>query len=173
MTTEQIILIVLYFIVGLLLWIAYPIFYGAPWIPTPRKKVHNMLELAEVNNEDVVYDLGSGDGRIIIMAAEVFGARSVGIEIDFIRVLLSRFAIRRNGLSHLVNVIRGNFFKVDFSEATVVTIYQGIEVNNKLREKLLHELKPGTRIVSHTFIFKDWTPIKANEETENYLYIVN
>jgi predicted RNA methylase len=168
-----IILIVLEFsIFGFLMWIAWSSIVGAPWLPTPKESARRMLELAEVSQEDKVYDIGSGDGRIIIMAAGEFGARSFGIEMDPLRVLWSRLAIRRKGLSLMVTVLRENFFKSNIEDATVVTVYQGVGVNKKLKEKFSQELKPGTRVVSYRFRFAGWTPVKTNEEASSYLYII-
>lgn len=154
------------------IWIAWSAIVGAPWLPTPKKRVRFMLEIADVVEDDVVYDLGSGDGRIVVMAAKEFGAQSVGIEIDPIRLLWSRFAVRRHKLRSRAKVVRGNFFEMDLSEATVVTLYQGHEINKKIRDKLAQDLRPGTRVVSYRFILDGWTPIQINEESSTYLYVV-
>ena len=146
---------------------------GAPWLPTPKSKVRKMLEFAKVQAGDVVYDLGSGDGRIIIMAAEEFGAQSVGIEADPIRQRWSRLMIRRHRLKDKVSVLRGNFFNFNIGDATVVTLYLGAGVNNKLRDKLATELKPGTRIISHHFILKDWKVAEENKEEDLYKYVIH
>ncbi len=158
-------------IVGFVVWIAWSGIIGAPWLPTPIKKARNMLELAEVGEDDIVYDIGSGDGRIIIMAAREFGAKSFGIEMDPLRVLWSRLAIKWRRLAQ-VKVLRENFFKSNIEDATVVTVYQGVGVNKKLREKFSRELKPGTRVVSYRFRFQGWTPVKTNEEASSYLYVI-
>ncbi len=130
-----------------------------------------MLNLAEVSENDIVYDLGSGDGRIIIMAAKEFGAQAIGIEVDPLRIKWSRSRIRRQGLDNLVQVISGNFFNVSLEDASVVTIYQGHEINKKIREKLDSDLKSGTRVVSYRFILDGWTPVKTDEKASTYLYI--
>ena len=161
-----------FFFAGFMVWIAWPSIFGAPWVPTPKDKARSMLELAEVGQQDTVYDIGSGDGRIIIMAAKEFGAKSFGIEMDPLRVLWSRLAIRRHGLSESVEVMRENFFKAKIENATVVTVYGGVGVNKKLKSKFARELKPGTRVVSYRFRFKGWTPVKTNEEASSYLYII-
>ena len=131
-----------------------------------------MHELAEVTPGDIVYDIGSGDGRIVTMAAREFGAKSVGIEMDPLRVLWSRLVIRRQGLTQMAIILRENFFKSNIGDATVVTVYQGIGVNKRLKEKFSRELKPGTRVVSYRFRFKGWTPVKTSEEASSYLYII-
>ncbi len=153
-------------------WIAWSGVVGAPWLPTPKKRVRSMLEFAEVKRDDILYDLGSGDGRIIVMAGKEFGATSIGIEIDPLRVMWSRFKIWRHKLKDRVRVIRGNFFNVSVEEATVVSLYQGYVINKKIRDKLDKELKPGTRVVSYRFILDGWTPTKIDEERSIYLYVV-
>jgi hypothetical protein len=153
-------------------WIAWSGVVGAPWLPTPNKRVRSMLEFAEVKSDDILYDLGSGDGRIIVMAGKEFGAKSIGIEIDPLRLMWSRFKIWRHKLKDRVRVIRGNFFNVSVEKATVVSLYQGYVINKKIRDKLDKELKPGTRVVSYRFILDGWTPTKIDDERSIYLYIV-
>jgi ubiquinone/menaquinone biosynthesis C-methylase UbiE len=128
-----------------------------PFVPTPERVVAKMLEVAKVGPRDVVYDLGSGDGRIVIAAAKK-GARSIGIDIDPERIREARENARRAGVTKRVEFREGDLFKADFSDATVVTLYLLSGVNLKLRPKLLAELKPGTRIVSHGFDMGDWKP---------------
>ena len=159
-------------IIIFVIWIAWSGVVGAPWIPTPKKRVRSMLEFAEVSSDDILYDLGSGDGRIVVMAGKEFGATSIGIEVDPLRLMWSRLSIRRHRLRKTTKVIRANFFKVSLEDATVVTLYQGHEINKKIRNKLASELKPGTRVVSYRFILEGWTPAKTNEEESIYLYIV-
>jgi len=159
-------------IIIFVIWITWSGIVGAPWLPTPKSRVRSMLEFAEVNQEDRVFDLGSGDGRIIVMAAKEFGAQSIGIEIDPLRILWSKLAIKRNKLSDRVKVIRGNFFNVSVEEATVVTLYQGHEINKKIRDKLSVELRSGTRVVSYRFILDGWEPVKTSEEKSVHLYIM-
>jgi predicted RNA methylase len=154
------------------IWIVWSAVVGAPWLPTPKKRVKAMLDIADVGPDDVVYDLGSGDGRIIVMAAKDYGATAVGIEIDPIRYHWSKLNIRRHRLRSKVKVLRHNFFKMDLSEATVVTLYQGHEINKKIRDKLMEDLKPGARVVSYRFILTGWEPIKTNEESSTFLYVV-
>jgi len=117
-----------------------------------------MLEAAKVGPNDVVYDLGSGDGRIVIAAAKNHGARGVGIDIDPQRVREARDNANRAGVANRVEFREGNLFDANISEATVVTIYLLSGINMKLRPKLLAELNPGTRIVSHAFDMGDWKP---------------
>lgn len=128
-----------------------------PFVPTPERVVAKMLEVAKVGPKDVVYDLGSGDGRIVIAAAKK-GARGIGIDIDPERIREARENARRAGVTKRVEFRESDLFKADFSDATVVTLYLLSGVNLKLRPKLLAELKPGTRIVSHGFDMGDWKP---------------
>ncbi|MFW9795016.1 MAG: SAM-dependent methyltransferase [Candidatus Thorarchaeota archaeon] len=153
-------------------WIAWSGVVGAPWLPTPKKRVRSMLEIAEVGSDDILYDLGSGDGRIIVMAGKDFGATSIGIEIDPLRLMWSRFKIWRHKLKDKVQVIRGNFFNVNLADATVVSLYQGYVINKRIRDKLDKELKPGTRVVSYRFILDGWTPTLIDEEKSIFLYVV-
>jgi len=159
-------------VITFLIWTVWSAVLGAPWVPTSKSKVRTMLEFANVEEGDTLYDLGSGDGRIIILAAKEFGAKAVGIEADPIRSMWSKLMIRRHKLKDQVQVLRGNFFNFDIEEASVVTLYLGVSANNKLREKLAEELKPGSRIVSHHFVLKDWTPIATDEKADLYLYSI-
>ena len=145
---------------------------GAPWVPTSAETVNEMLSMAGVNSGEVVYDLGSGDGRIIIAAAKRFHARSVGVELNPLWVLWTRLKVAVLGLRGKTKVIWGNFFNVDLSKADVVTLYLIQNSNDKLEPKLKEQLKPGSRVVSHVFTFYDWHPVKANPNSQIYLYIV-
>lgn len=120
----------------------------APWWRTSDEKIRKALKLAGVKRGDIVYDLGSGDGRSLIIVAKEFGAKGVGIEIDPLRYFISTLLLRRNRVSDKVKILRKNFFSVDISEATVVFLYLVPKALEKLRPKLLRELKPGTKIVS-------------------------
>jgi precorrin-6B methylase 2 len=133
-----------------------------PFVPTPEPVVERMLELAKVGPNDVVYDLGSGDGRIVIAAASKYGARGVGIDIDPNRVREARDNAREAGVADRVEFRQGDLFKADIGEATVVTLYLLSSINTKLRPKLLSELKPGTRVVSHAFAMGDWEPVQTD-----------
>ena len=131
-----------------------------------------MLDLSGVGPSDVVYDLGSGDGRVIIEAARSYGARSVGVEADPVRVVYSRLAIFFRRLNSKSRVVWANFFHVDISEATVVTAFLTQRTNQRLKPKLLAELKPGTRVVSYVWTFDGWGPTVRDEPNELALYIV-
>jgi SAM-dependent methyltransferase len=128
------------------------------YVPTPQPVVDAMLELADLQATDILYDLGSGDGRIPITAARNYGVRAVGIDIDPRRVAEARRNADEAGVAHLVTFRQEDLFESDFSEATVVTLYLLSTLNLKLRPKLLSELAPGSRVVSHRFSMGDWTP---------------
>jgi uncharacterized protein (TIGR03000 family) len=134
-----------------------------PYVPTPQDVVEKMLELAEVKKGDVVYDLGCGDGRIVVTAAKKYGVRGLGVDLDPERVKDSLANVKKEGVEKLVEIRQGDVFKVDVSPASVVTLYLLPEVNLKLRPTLLKQLKPGSRIVSHDFDMGDWTPLKKIE----------
>ena len=130
----------------------------APYIPTPQDVVDRMLAFAEVTSNDVLYDLGCGDGRIVITAAKKYGARGVGIDIDSDRIAESRRNAREAGVSSLVEFRRGDILQADVSKATVVTLYLVSSANLKLRPLLTRQLPVGARIVSHAFGMGDWAP---------------
>jgi SAM-dependent methyltransferase len=127
-----------------------------PFVPTPPEVVEKMLSMAKVTKSDYVIDLGSGDGRVVRMAAQKFGARGFGVDLDAELVARSTNLARRDGVADRVNFFAQDLFKTDISEATVLTMYLLPAVNMKLRPRLLSELKPGTRIVSHDFDLGDW-----------------
>lgn len=143
---------------------------GAPYVATPRKTARRMLQLADAGPEDTVYDLGSGDGRLLWLAAREFGARAVGIEIDPFRYAWTKVLIRLKGLDGKVEVIRADFFKVDLSSASVVTAYLLRDTNRKLMSKLERELSPETRVVSRKYIFPDWDLTVEDPIEELYVY---
>ena len=130
----------------------------APYVPTPQDVVLQMLELAGVTRDDVVYDLGCGDGRIVITAALTYGARGVGIDFDPERIAEARANARLQGVEDRVRFIQQDAMTADVSEATVVTLYLLSSSNVKLRPSLTRQLAPGARIVSHAFRMGDWEP---------------
>ncbi len=138
-----------------------------PYVPTTNEAVEAMLKLADVRKTDVVYDLGCGDGRIVIAAAKLYGARAVGIDIDPKRIQEAKDNAKREGVEKLVRFEENDLFQADFHEATVVTLFLLNSVNLQLRPKLLQELKPGTRIVSNTFDMGDWKPDKEQTLGDN------
>jgi len=128
------------------------------YVPTPYAVVDAMLEVANVGPDDLVYDLGSGDGRIVIAAARDHGARGIGIDIDPQRTREARENAERENVTDLVSFRTADLFETDFSDATVVTLYLLTDLNLRLRPKLLSELRSGTRVVSHAFSMGDWEP---------------
>lgn len=156
--------------VGLVAWVYWPEIIGAGWSPTPMENVRKMLSLAEVGPDDVVYDLGCGDGRIVAMAAGEFGARAIGVEADPLRFLWSYIRIKILGLGKRATIKWGNFFHRDLNEATVVTVFLSREANAKLKEKLKKELKTGTRIISYYWMFDGWRTVKIDSFFSLYLY---
>ena len=167
--------IILLFVIAtviILLSIQWPSLTGAPWWPTPQNKVLRMLEMANVQADEVVYDLGCGDGRVLIMAARRFHARSVGIEIDPLRFLLVQMLITILGLRQQVSVKLGNFFEQDLSQADIIFTYLLQDTNNKLFKKLDAELRPGTRVVSHNYSYPGWRLMDEDKAHGLYLYEV-
>lgn len=155
-----------------LLWIFWSDVIGAGFEPTSRKLVKRMLEMAQVDAGDVVYDLGSGDGRIVIEAARKFNAQSVGIEADPLRFIWSKLMMMILGLQEQVDILWGNFFREDISKATVVTLFLSGKANQNLKQKLQSELRPGTRVVSYYWSFRGWKPVQEDKENHIYLYII-
>jgi len=146
-----------------------------PFVPTTEEAVAAMLKLANVQKTDVVYDLGCGDGRIVIAAAKTYGAHAVGIDINPVRLAEANENLKKAGpdVAKLVRFEENDLFQADIYEATVVTLFLLSSVNLKLRPKLLADLKPGTRVVSNTFDMGDWKPEKefivGNPDEESYL----
>ena len=141
------------------------------FVPTPQEVVDKMLEIAKVGKGDVLYDLGSGDGRIPVTAAKRFGIRATGIDIDPQRIEEANENARKNGVTKLVQFKQEDLFKTKFSDATVVTLYLLPDLNVKLRPRLLAELKPGTRIVSHQFDMGTWKPERKVELNGRTIYL--
>ncbi len=147
-----------------------------PYVPTPDNVVAEMLRLAEVNKNDVLYDLGCGDGRIVITAASQLGCRGVGIDIDPQRIRESRGNAAQAGVDDRVEFLEMDLFEAEINPATVVTLYLLSEVNLRLRPKLLQELRPGTRVVSHDFDMNSWKFDKTSfieHRYDDYLPVVD
>ncbi|MEZ5293504.1 MAG: methyltransferase domain-containing protein [Vicinamibacterales bacterium] len=141
------------------------------YVPTPQEVVDAMLLAAKVTKDDVVYDLGTGDGRIPVTAAKKYGARAVGIDIDPERIKDATENVQRNGVGDRVRIQQADLFEADISPATVVTLYLLPSLNVKLRPKLLRDLKPGTRIVSHAFDMGDWKPEQELDVNGRKIYL--
>ncbi len=145
-----------------------------PYVPTPQSVVDKMLDIAKVTGEDYLIDLGSGDGRIPIAAAKRFGAKGMGVEIDPVRVQEAKFNAVNARVEDKVEFRKQDLFETDLSKATVLTMYLLPRINLQLRPRILNELKPGTRVVSHSFDMGDWKPdqkVKVDGRTI-YLWIV-
>jgi precorrin-6B methylase 2 len=141
--------------------------YIAPYVPTPQEVVDRILRLAEVKDGDVVYDLGSGDGRIVITAAARYGVKAVGFEIDASLVKTSRDNIKKAGLEHLVEIREEDIRTVDLSPASVLTLYLYPAANLRLRDAIMRQLKPGSRVVSHQFTMGTWKPDRIDQITDS------
>lgn len=142
-----------------------------PYVPTPQGVVNRMLEMADVRKEDLLYDLGCGDGRVVVTAAKRYGARGVGVDLDPERVAEARANARRAGVSDRAKFIVGDLFKTDLSDATVVTLYLLNSVNRELRPQLWRQLKVGTRVVSHAFdMGEEWPPEKTERVLGSNIY---
>jgi SAM-dependent methyltransferase len=153
--------------------------YDVPFVPTPPEVVDEMLRLAGVKAGDILYDLGCGDGRIVIAAAKRYGVKAIGIDIDPVRIKESEDNAAKAGLAGKVRFVQKDLFESDFKDATVVTMYLLTSVNLRLRPKLLAELKPGTRLVSHSFEMGEWVPdatslVKTsfNDERDVHFWII-
>ena len=171
-TITTLLLIIVAIAVIFVFWVIWTDIIGAGWEPTSKILVRKMLEIAEVNSEDILYDLGSGDGRIIIEAARRYHANAVGIEADPLRYIWSKLMILLYGVNQKVKVIWGNFFNKDLTSATIVTLFLSSKANQQLKTKLQNELKPGTRIVSYYWTFHEWEPVKEDKKDKIYMYII-
>jgi len=149
-----------------------------PWVPTPKTIIDDILRIAGLKPGDVFYDLGCGDGRVLLEAARKYKVRAVGIEIDPGLCRTARETAAKEGLDHLVEVVQSDFREVELSDATVVYMYLLTSVNRMLREKLSRELKAGTRVVTLDFPIPEWKPVVVERVwdgarfREVYLYIV-
>lgn len=142
-----------------------------PYVPTPPDVVETMLDLGRVGPKDLLYDLGCGDGRIVVTAAKTRGARGVGIDIDPERIAEARANARDAGVADRVEFRVGDLFKTDFSAATVVTLYLLPQINEKLRPQLWRQLKVGTRVVSHEFDMGDWPAERAERVAHRHVLL--
>lgn len=156
-----------------ILWFVWP--PDSPWSPwwqVGPREIRKSLKLAKVTKDDIVYDLGSGDARVPIIAAREFGARGVGIEIDYIRHLTAWLKVKLHNLSDRVTLKRGNFFNYEICDATIVFVYLVPRVLEKLKPKLFRELKKGTRILSYKYKIKVETGIKlVKKDLKNEIYL--
>jgi len=142
-----------------------------PFVPSPEGVVDGMLKLAGVKSADTVYDLGCGDGRIVIAAAKLYGAHGVGVDINPERVADARANAKKAGVENLVRFEENDLFEADIRPATVVTLYLLPDVNMRLRPRLMEQLKPGVRVVSHSFDMGDWKPDREEMADGRHIYL--
>lgn len=149
------------------------------FFPTPEEVIEKMLKITNASKDDVLYDLGCGDGRVLILAAKKIGLRCVGIEIKEELVEQARERVVKEGLQSLVTIYHGDMFQFDVSEATIVYLYLTTDLNSQLKPKLERELRRGTRVVSHQFEIPGWAPVRVEGVTDSfgqphklYLYVV-
>ena len=163
------ILSVLLLLTGLL-WILVPARYGLPLVPTERDRIRKALKLANLQANEVLYDLGSGDGRVLIIAAQEFGAQAVGIEIGPVQRAISRVKVLRSGIQHKVRIEARDFYKADLHAADVVFVYATSKEVAKLATHLRKQMKPGSRLVSISADFPEWEPTAFDERDLIFLY---
>jgi SAM-dependent methyltransferase len=153
----------------LILWVYLPVIWGAPWIPGPLRVINRMLELAETKPGQTVIDLGAGDGRIVILAARKYKAKAIGVEIDPFRWMIANLWIRLLGLRGKAEVRLGDLRRFPVAGADVVTLCLLQGTNQRLKETLATSLRPGVKVVSHTFSMSGWTP--AVIDTRHGLFV--
>lgn len=168
---------IFYFLIALailavlvIIFFTWSIFKGAPWSPSTKEHILKMFELAKLQPDELVYDLGCGDGRVLILAAQQFNAKAIGIEIDPVRYLWCKLRIRMLGLREQVQVISGDFFSKDFSDADIVICYLLQDTNDKIEKKLIAELSTNARIVSNKFVFSNLHLITSDDDLEIHAY---
>jgi SAM-dependent methyltransferase len=152
------------------LWLFVPIFSGLPWLPTANARVRRALELAQVRPGEVVYDLGSGDGRVLLAAARFFGARAVGIEISPLHCLAARILALTNGVSERIEIRLGDFYSADLRDADVVFAFMTSRQAPRLMSSLPARLRSGARVVTVSFDFDGWMPARVDRENLVFLY---
>ena len=146
------------------------VLWGAPWVPVSFIAARKMLKMAELKSGQKLVDLGAGDGRIVILAAWLYKAEAVGVEIDPVRCFIANMLIFLLGLRQRAHVYHGDIFTFDFSDADVVTLYLLQGTNQKLKKDLATKLKPGTKVISRSFSFTGWLPVKLDDRTGIFMY---
>lgn len=152
------------------LWSYLSILWGAPWVPSSLSTIRKMLSMAGLQPGQVLVDLGAGDGRIVMTAARQFKAQAIGVEIDPLRCAIANGLIFLTGLRGKARIVHGNISSYDCRDADVATIYLLQSTNQKLKEQLSQQLKPGAKIVSHTFSMEGWAPIAIDDQKDIFLY---
>jgi len=158
------------FLLGSGLWLLVPAWYGVPWVPARRERIRKALELAKLQPGETFYDLGCGDGRALLIAAEEFGAQAVGIEVGPAQCLWGRLRCSFSGSRRRVRMRCGDFYHADVSAAQVVFVYLTSTQTARLKGKLACELQPGARVVSLAADFSGWRPVKVDRENVIFLY---
>ena len=160
---------ILLFVIGML-WILVPALYGLPLVPTKLSRIRKALKLVNLQPDEVLYDLGSGDGRVLIVAAREFGAQAVGIEIGPVQRVVSWIKVFRNGVRHKVRIEAGNFYNADLGAADVVFVYATSKEITKLAAHLEKQMKPGSRLVSISADFPEWEPSAFDDRDLIFVY---
>jgi len=150
-----------------------PVFFGSPWHPTSKKMVRRILEFCEPEAGQVLIDPGCGDGRVLVIGAKEYGLQGIGLEIDPLKVLWSRWQVRRRGLANQVTIVRGNLFDYDYGQADILFLYLTHQALDKLIPKIREQLKPTVKIVSYRFCIQGMTPDKVNADRTLFLYTLN
>jgi len=164
--------IIILFLIILTITLSSSMRHGAPYVPSSKSSIRYMLKIANLKPDELLLDMGSGDGRVLVVGVEEFGARGLGIEITWFYYVWSLIKIKLKGLSNRIIIRREDMYKSDVSQADVVVMFLLQDTNQKLKDKLQQELKPGTRIVSHYFTFDNWEPVQKDLEHYIYLYVV-
>ena len=154
------------------LWILVPSLYGLPWVPTREKRIRKALDLAKLQSDEILYDLGAGDGRVLLMAAKEFGARAIGIEIGPVQYMLGELSIWLSGSGQRVRMRCGDFYNADISDADVVFVYATSSQTSRLLPLLERQLRLGARVVSIAADFSDWQPQLVDRESLIFVYVM-
>ena len=170
MTTYVLIGLGILFLLISALWLVVPAIHGVPWVPTREQRIRKALQLAKLQPGEKLYDLGAGDGRVLVMAAREFGARAIGIEIGPVQCLVGWMRILFSGSRMKARIQCGNFYLVDLSDANVVFVYATSSQTSKLLPLLKRDLHPGARVVSIAADFEGWQPSKVDREMLIFLY---
>jgi hypothetical protein len=149
----------------------FSIFLNAPWVPLSYKKIDKMLEMADLRPYELIVDLGSGDGRVLMRAVKHFGALGRGVELNPVMAWFSRLDLFLRGLGPRVEIKRQNMFEADITKADVVALYLFPKANKALESKIMNEIKPGCRVVSYAFSFPNWQPTKKQLYGPGYIYL--
>lgn len=167
-TTLSILLLILVLVLAVIVLV--PSFYGAPWHPTSTKKIIEILKFCEAQPGETIYDPGSGDGRVLIAAADKFGLNGVGVEIDPLKVWVSHRLIRWKGLNDRIKIMRRSMYGFDYSGADILYLYLTHQAIDRLLPEILDQLKSNVKIVCYRFCLRDMTPIKVNADKTIFLY---